>query len=155
MLRFAIGVDKRAGRFGADLERYLRCSWDLADFEVVGLNCKHPQHSVKALQHEAKPMLQELMDYPAHYYVAVASGKVLERTTAGLIPIPITVVNVIDVNGVILYDCLKSIGYYLPVHMRQYRQPLQGDVLDLIHGIVASLDGPGDKKLRSPARSSP
>jgi len=142
MLKFVIGVDKRTSKLGAELERRLRCTYDLSEFDVVGVEGSLSRTSIKTLSDQADCILEALLDFPARIYVAVCMGRVVTYTTHAAIPLPMTVITAITPQGLVLHDVVSPIGIYLPMAGRAgVQHPGPNDLLDVVHDLMVRLVG--------------
>jgi hypothetical protein len=139
MLRFAVGIDRRSGAFGADLERHLRVTYDMADFVIEGYNGTLPLTSIRSVANQTDCLLQALYEYPARYYIALATGRVVKNTVVGPIPDLVTVLTAIDTDGLVLYDSIQTLGHWLPPSQRKYTAYKPPDLLDFVSEVIDSL----------------
>jgi len=98
MYRFVIGVDTRS-RIGAEIERSLRKTYDIAEFEVFGFPGTLSCNSTRTIAAQAYLMLKRLGRLPAKYFIAVGTGTIIEDTQAGPVPGYMMVITAADKNG--------------------------------------------------------
>ncbi len=152
MLKFVIGVDKRSGRFGAELERLLTCTYDIVEFQIVGLQCNLKLNSIRAHAMQVDCMWSELRHFDARFYLGLSSGRVLLPSPVGQVPTLVTVMTAIDRYGLVWFDCIEPVGFYLPLHLRGYTTlPRTPDLLDIVRLVVEELAGTETEPLSSSA----
>lgn len=130
-MRFIVGVDSRT-KLAADLERRLRSTYYLSEFQVIGVSCGFHCRTTRNIASQVDCILEGLLAFPARYFVGISSGRVVKNTPCGRVPFPVTVMTAIDPDGVVHADCIQEIGYHLPWSIRKSSTTGTSDLIDNI-----------------------
>ena len=154
-MQFVIGVDRRTGRLGADIERHLKARYDIADFEVMPITCSLTIRNVRDIAKQVDCILQALYKFPASFFMGVSMSRVVFQTPCASIPVPIAVMTTVNKDGLVCCDIERS-GYWIPPAVRNYSAYRRPDLLDAIGEIVRSLAEPElvpqSRRLAPPSR---